>query len=172
MFSHCSNCDILDFCRMQTTTLHNSDFLSEYTTHTHNCFLLGREKNGHGTISWLHVSAVVHNSAIIWPIHEIIDCSMYNFGADPTEDTASNNPCIVVMGSCLAISEIVDMFTVRYRGNACSFLWLLHSNSTTCYNITIAQYTYITETACYHHYEWWWFGKTENIIYLQYIWTS
>jgi hypothetical protein len=30
-FSHCSNWDILDFCRSQTTTLHNSDFLSAYT---------------------------------------------------------------------------------------------------------------------------------------------
>jgi hypothetical protein len=31
-FSRCSNCDILDFCHLQTTTLHNSDFLSEYAT--------------------------------------------------------------------------------------------------------------------------------------------
>jgi hypothetical protein len=34
MFSHCSNCDILDFRRLQTTTLQNSDFLSEYTART------------------------------------------------------------------------------------------------------------------------------------------
>jgi hypothetical protein len=30
-FARCPNCDILDFCCLQTTTLHNSDFLSEYT---------------------------------------------------------------------------------------------------------------------------------------------
>jgi hypothetical protein len=30
-FSRCSNCDILDFRCSQTTTLQNSDFLSEYT---------------------------------------------------------------------------------------------------------------------------------------------
>jgi hypothetical protein len=34
-FSRCSNCDILDFRRSQTTTLHNSGFLSEYTARTH-----------------------------------------------------------------------------------------------------------------------------------------
>jgi hypothetical protein len=32
MFACCSNCDILDFRFLQTTTLHNSDFLSEYST--------------------------------------------------------------------------------------------------------------------------------------------
>jgi hypothetical protein len=32
-FSCCSNCKILNFCHLQTTTLHNSDFLSEYTAH-------------------------------------------------------------------------------------------------------------------------------------------
>jgi hypothetical protein len=32
-FSHCSNCDILDFRRSQTTALQNNDFLSEYTAH-------------------------------------------------------------------------------------------------------------------------------------------
>jgi hypothetical protein len=34
-FSCCSKCDILSFRRSQTTTLHNSDFLSEYTAGTH-----------------------------------------------------------------------------------------------------------------------------------------
>jgi hypothetical protein len=33
-FSHFSNCDILDFRHSQTTTLHNSGFLSEYTART------------------------------------------------------------------------------------------------------------------------------------------
>jgi hypothetical protein len=44
------------------------------TPHAHDCFLLGWEKNGHGTISCLHVlSAAVHNCATMRPIHEIID---------------------------------------------------------------------------------------------------
>jgi hypothetical protein len=30
-FSSCSNCNILDFLCLQTTTLHNSDILFEYT---------------------------------------------------------------------------------------------------------------------------------------------
>jgi hypothetical protein len=47
------------------------------TPHTRNCFLLGREKNGHGTISWLHISAVMHDRATMRPIHEIIDCITY-----------------------------------------------------------------------------------------------
>jgi hypothetical protein len=47
------------------------------TPHARNCFLLGREQNGHGTISWLHVSAVMHNSANMPPVHEIIDCTTY-----------------------------------------------------------------------------------------------
>jgi hypothetical protein len=33
-FSRCPNCDILDFRRLQTTALQNSDFLSEYTART------------------------------------------------------------------------------------------------------------------------------------------
>jgi hypothetical protein len=45
------------------------------TPRARNCFLLEREKNGHGTILWLHVSAVVHNSATMRPTHEIIDCT-------------------------------------------------------------------------------------------------
>jgi hypothetical protein len=75
-FSRCSNCDILDFRRSQTTALHNSDFLSE-CTHTRNCLLLGREQKGHSTISWLHVSAVMYNSANMRPVHEITDCTTY-----------------------------------------------------------------------------------------------
>jgi hypothetical protein len=34
MFSCCSNWDIHNFCFSQTTALHNSDFISEYTSHT------------------------------------------------------------------------------------------------------------------------------------------
>jgi hypothetical protein len=45
--------------------------------HAHNCFLLVQEKNGHNTLSWLRVSTVVHNSATMRPIQEIIDCTMY-----------------------------------------------------------------------------------------------
>jgi hypothetical protein len=32
---------------------------------------------------------------------------LYSLGADPTENTASNNPTIVVMGGCLAIDWIL-----------------------------------------------------------------
>jgi hypothetical protein len=39
--------------------------------------LLEQEKNRHGTISWPHVSTVVHNRATIRLIHEIIDYTMY-----------------------------------------------------------------------------------------------
>jgi hypothetical protein len=48
------------------------------TSHTCNCFLLGWEKNGHGAISWFHVSLVVHNSGTTQPTHEITDCTTYN----------------------------------------------------------------------------------------------
>jgi hypothetical protein len=49
------------------------------TPHACNCFLLGREQKGHGTISWLHLSTVVHYRANIRPVHKIIDCTMYVF---------------------------------------------------------------------------------------------
>jgi hypothetical protein len=49
------------------------------TLHARNCFLLGREQKGHGTISWLHVSAVVHNKANMRPVHEIIDYTTYSY---------------------------------------------------------------------------------------------
>jgi hypothetical protein len=35
------------------------------------------KKNGHGTISWLHMSTVVHNSATMQPVHKIIEYTMY-----------------------------------------------------------------------------------------------
>jgi hypothetical protein len=47
------------------------------TQHARNCFFLRREKNGHGTISWLHVFAAMHDSATMRPFHEIIDCNTY-----------------------------------------------------------------------------------------------
>jgi hypothetical protein len=72
-FERCSNCDIFYFCHSQT----HSDFLN--TLHTYNCFLLGSEENGHGTISWCHVSAVAHNGTTMRPIHENIDCTMQIF---------------------------------------------------------------------------------------------
>jgi hypothetical protein len=75
MFSHCSNCDIPYFHHSQTPTLHNSDFLN--TPLICNWFLLGREKNRGSTMSWLHISAVVCNSATMWPVHKIIDCTTY-----------------------------------------------------------------------------------------------
>jgi hypothetical protein len=33
--------------------------------------------------------------------------SLYGLGADPTDNTASNNPSIVVMGGCLAMARIL-----------------------------------------------------------------
>jgi hypothetical protein len=47
------------------------------TQHICNFFFLGREKNGHDTISWLHVFAAMHDSATMRPFHEIIDCTTY-----------------------------------------------------------------------------------------------
>jgi hypothetical protein len=74
--SRCTNCNILNFCCSQTTTLCNSGFFLN-TPHTFNRFLLGWEKNGHGTISWFHIFAVVRNRSTMWPSHEIIDCTTY-----------------------------------------------------------------------------------------------
>jgi hypothetical protein len=48
-----------------------------HLTHAHSCFMLGREKSRHSTISWLHVSTVVHNSTTMWPVHEFIDSTTY-----------------------------------------------------------------------------------------------
>jgi hypothetical protein len=73
-FSRCSNCDILNFANHRQLPFKTVTFFLN-TLHTCNCFLLGQEKSGHGTISWLHVSAVVHNSASMQPIHKIIDCT-------------------------------------------------------------------------------------------------
>jgi hypothetical protein len=62
------------------------------TLHAHSCFLLGREKNGHGIMLLLSVSAVMHNSATVWPVHEIIDCTTCNtrdFYTYPHSDSIS-----------------------------------------------------------------------------------
>jgi hypothetical protein len=44
--------------------------------HAHNYFLLGQEENGHSTISSIHISTVVHNSATMPPILTYNYCSM------------------------------------------------------------------------------------------------
>jgi hypothetical protein len=65
--------------------------------------------------------------------------SLYSLEAYPTETTASNNP-IVVTGSCLAICWLSFPQERVYwllPSNACSFLWSLHSNGTTCYNMIL-----------------------------------
>jgi hypothetical protein len=78
LFSLCSNCDILDFPSL-AYNYPSQHWLFVWIHRTHaNCFILEREKNGQGIISWLHVSAVVNNSSTMRPIHEIIDCTTYN----------------------------------------------------------------------------------------------
>jgi hypothetical protein len=60
--------------------------------------------------------------------------SLYNLGADPTENTASNNPSIVVMGSWLAIDWISFPRERSHRQllrNRCLFIRLLLSNRCT-----------------------------------------
>jgi hypothetical protein len=41
--------------------------------------LLERKRNGHDTISWLHVSSLVHNSVTMRPIHEILTVQRTHF---------------------------------------------------------------------------------------------
>jgi hypothetical protein len=58
-------------------------------------------------------------------------CPHYSLGVDTTENTASNNPPIVVMDSCLAIDWISFPRERVYRPllrNGCLFFRLLHSN--------------------------------------------
>jgi hypothetical protein len=73
-FFRCSNCDILDFAARRRLPLTTMAFFLN-TQHARNCFFLGREKNGHSTISWL--VAAMHDSATMRPFHEIIDCTTY-----------------------------------------------------------------------------------------------
>jgi hypothetical protein len=57
-----------------------------------------------------------------------------NLRADPTEDTTSSNPSIVVMGGCLAIDWISFLPERVYRPllrNECLFRCLLHSSDCT-----------------------------------------
>jgi hypothetical protein len=78
-FSRCSNCDILDFASRRKLPCTKMAFFLN-TQYARNCFFLGREKNGHVTISWLHVFAAMHDSATMRPFHEIIDCTTYTDG--------------------------------------------------------------------------------------------
>jgi hypothetical protein len=51
--------------------------------------------------------------------------SLYNLGTDPTENTAYNNPSIVVMGRCLTIDWISFLREHLYRPlfrNDCFFI--------------------------------------------------
>jgi hypothetical protein len=58
--------------------------------------------------------------------------SLNNLGADPTENTASNNPYIVVMGGCLATDWISFPRERVYRPlSGCLFTRLLRSNGST-----------------------------------------
>jgi hypothetical protein len=51
MFSCYSNCNIPNFCHLQTTTLHNSDFLPEYTTCMQLLLLEMREQTQHTLVA-------------------------------------------------------------------------------------------------------------------------
>jgi hypothetical protein len=60
--------------------------------------------------------------------------SLYNLGEDPTENTASNDPSIVVMGGCLATDWISFPRERVYRPllrTVCLFVRLLHRNGCT-----------------------------------------
>jgi hypothetical protein len=79
---------------------------------------------------------LLHVTSLNWTAARLVS-SLYNLGADPTENTASNNPSIVVMGGCLAIDWISFSRELVYRpllSNACFFSRSLHSNGITCYN--------------------------------------
>jgi hypothetical protein len=104
-FSRCSNCDILDFVARRKLPFTTTAFFLN-TQHARNCFFLGREKNGHDTISWLHVFAAMHDSTTMRPFHEIIHCTTYCLGADPTENIASSSPSTVFIVVFLAIARI------------------------------------------------------------------
>jgi hypothetical protein len=67
MFFHYSNCNILNFHFLQTTTLHNSDFLN--TPQAYKCLLGWSDMDV--TILWLHVSTVGHNSTTMQPVQKI-----------------------------------------------------------------------------------------------------
>jgi hypothetical protein len=73
-FSHCSNCNILNFANRRQLPFTTVTFWIHTCTEL---LLLEREKNGHGGISWLHISGAVHNSTTMRPSHEITDCTTY-----------------------------------------------------------------------------------------------
>jgi hypothetical protein len=79
MLPCCSNCDPLLNRRLHFTTV--TFFLN--TQHACNCFVLGWEKNGYGTVSWFHISSVVHNSAAIWLTCHLNECTIYVAGPSP-----------------------------------------------------------------------------------------
>jgi hypothetical protein len=80
------------------------------TPHVRNYYLLGWDKNGHGTILWFHVSAEVHNSATMRPIHEIINCTMY-----------------IVLHTCRRQKSIKNNSLPHYHVN-----WVLIESETCC----------------------------------------
>jgi hypothetical protein len=65
--------------------------------------------------------------------------SLYSLVVDPTENTVSSNPSVVVMGGCLAIDWIIfflrERVSLPLSSNECSFSLSLHSNGYTRYNI-------------------------------------
>jgi hypothetical protein len=48
------------------------------TPHAHDYFFLGWEKIKQGTISWLHLNTLLHNSTTMRPFHTIIDCTTHS----------------------------------------------------------------------------------------------
>jgi hypothetical protein len=57
-------------------------------------------KNGHSTISWFNVPTVVHNSATMWPIREIV-----NFTMDTQSSVMQNNKKRFASGLCLIFGK-------------------------------------------------------------------
>jgi hypothetical protein len=76
----------------------------------------------------------LHSTELLTPLTAAwLVSSLYNLRADPTENTASNKPSVVV-GSCLAIDWISFLQECVYRPlhrNRCLFICLLHSKDCT-----------------------------------------
>jgi hypothetical protein len=54
---------------------------------------------------------------------------------DPIENTTSNNPSVVLIGSCLATAQILLMYLPTGTKQRMFLLAIIHSNSTIRYNI-------------------------------------
>jgi hypothetical protein len=113
-----------------TVKIHNSQITTAPANPFSSLLCLQQPFPRNGFNSWDSSASRAHVVTVrrlshSWSLSAGVGFSLYSLGAAPTENTASNNPSIVVMDACLAIAWISFPQERVYRAVAQKRMFLL-----------------------------------------------